>query len=172
MLFLGQLILFRPLFFFFFLCYQCLTGYNRNFVFWSKGCTRFFFRFILNLFFLPSTFYFLKFLAPLPLGGFRQLPNWSSGRAGPEPKHRHSNNIQNKSMFNLNFQHIIKEKAYGIIPACITHQGREEIPPGGYQGVRQQIANERLRGLVFVSMWLNQEYKPQWCLSLLLPLNP
>ena len=40
-LFLGQLILFRPKKKN--LCYQCLTGYNINFIFWSKRCVGFFF---------------------------------------------------------------------------------------------------------------------------------
>ena len=61
MLFLGQLILFRP--FFFFLCYQCLTGYNKNFVFWSKGCARFF-QIHLKPFFFPYYPFFSKILEP------------------------------------------------------------------------------------------------------------
>ena len=84
-LFLGQLILFRPFFFFFF-CYQCLTGYNKNFVFWSKGCAKFFLDSSKTFFFffcLLHTPYFLKIFGPLPLGGHRQLPNWPSGRTGP-----------------------------------------------------------------------------------------
>ena len=89
-LFLGQLILFRL--FFFFLCYQCLTVYNKNYVFWLKGCARFFLYSSETFFFLSSLYYpffftfsFFKknFGASLPLRGFRQLPDSPSGRASP-----------------------------------------------------------------------------------------
>ena len=76
MLFLRQLILFRPKIF---LGYQCLSRCTRFLVLSHKDVQDFFdFHLKLNFFFYyPS---FSKILEPLPLGSLRQWLNWPSGR--------------------------------------------------------------------------------------------
>ena len=66
MLFLGQLILFRPKIF----------GQNDGVDFFLGFNQEPFF------FFFANTSFFPKFWGPLPLEGLRQWSNWPSGRAG------------------------------------------------------------------------------------------
>ena len=61
-LFLWKVILFRPKKEN--LCYQCLTGYNINFIFWSKRCVGFFFIHPKPKFVFPYNLFFSKILGP------------------------------------------------------------------------------------------------------------
>ena len=84
MIFLGQLILFRPKFFWGTnVCKDVL-----DFLFFSHKDVSDFLKFYLKLilfiyfFLLPPSF--SKSWGPLSLEGLRQWPNWPSGRAGPK----------------------------------------------------------------------------------------